>query len=224
MTAGFVYIMLNPSFPDQVKIGLTKRTSEERAQELRTSGVPTPFIVIYDELVTDCGAVEASVHRKLAGYRVSKDREFFRIPVKKAIKTLQQEAAAYMMSPLVLKRRIEILPKLKETYRGYLKPDIVSVAIVQPPGVCFLEIVRQADDKLEESEIVEKEDLQVFSGSDFYSSLFPPDAPIKENAEKFVNELTAYDLIRAGVPLFTDTAAKEIARIWEKGGKITKEL
>lgn len=221
MTSGFVYVLLNPSYPDLVKIGLTERTSEERARELRTSGVPTPFIVIYDELVSDCGAVEDAIHRRLAGYRVSDDREFFRIPVKEAIRTLQEEAAGFGVNPLALKRRVEILPALKQIYRGYLKPDIVSVAVVQPPGVCFLEIVRRATDS-SESEIVEREDLQIFMGKDYDTDLFPPDAPVNENAEKFVNELDAYDLIMTGMPLFTEPAIQEIASLWEKGGKIRR--
>ena len=222
MTAGFVYVMLNPSYPDLVKIGLTERTSEERARELRTSGVPTPFIVIYDELVSDCDAVEAAIHRRLAGYRVSDDREFFRIPVKEAIRTLQEETAAYRVNPLALKRRVEILSALKEIYRGYLKPDIISVAIVQPPGVCFLEVVRRAEDASKESEIVEREDLQIFGGDDSGIGLFPPNAPVRENAERFVNKLDAYDLIMTGMPLFTNSAAQEIADLWEKGGKLKR--
>jgi T5orf172 domain-containing protein len=54
MTTGFVYIMINPAMRGMVKIGLTKQTSKARAQGLRTTGVPDDFIVVYDELVTDC--------------------------------------------------------------------------------------------------------------------------------------------------------------------------
>lgn len=222
MTSGFVYVLLNPSYPDIVKIGLTERTSEERARELRTSGVPTHFIVIYDELVSNCNAVEAAIHRRLAGYRVSDDREFFRVPVKEAIRTLQEEAANYHMNHLALKMRVEILPALKELYRSYLKPDIISVAIVQPPGVCFLEVIRRADDASKGGEIVEREDLQIFTGDDYDTSLFSPNAPVNENAEMFVNELDAYDLIMTGMPLFTDSAAQEIADLWEKSGKLKR--
>lgn len=221
MATGFVYILLNPSYPDLVKIGLTERTSEERARELRTTGVPTEFLVIYDELVSDCRAVEDAVHRRLAGYRVSHDREFFRVPIKEAIRTLQEEAANYRVNSLILKRRVEILPALKDLYRGYLKPDIVSVAIVQPPGVCFLEVVRRANGEAD-SEIVEREDLQIFMGRDYNSSLFPPDVPVEENASRFVNELDAYDYIMTGMPLFTEQACNEIAYLWENGGNINR--
>ncbi|MBK6768927.1 MAG: GIY-YIG nuclease family protein [Ardenticatenales bacterium] len=220
MPTGFVYVLLNPSYPDVIKIGLTERTSEERARELRTTGVPTNFIVLYDELVTDCVAVESAVHRRLAGYRVSDDREFFRLPVKEAIRTLQEEASACRVNPLNLIRRVEILEALRQLYRGYLKPDIVSVAIVQPPGVCFLEVVRRAEGP--ETEIVDREDLQIFAGKDYDESLFSPGAPVEENAQRFVNELDAYDYIMTGMPLFTEEAWREIADLRKSGGKISR--
>ncbi|WP_420540706.1 GIY-YIG nuclease family protein [Nonomuraea roseoviolacea] len=76
--AGFVYILINPSFPDMVKIGLTRNLSGNRASQLsRHSGVPTDFIVIYDELVADCGAVERRLHKRFANQRVNDRREFF---------------------------------------------------------------------------------------------------------------------------------------------------
>ena len=219
MATGFVYVLLNPSFLDLVKIGLTEHTSEKRARELRKTGVPTPFIVVYDELVTDCETVEDAVHHRLAGYRVSDDREFFRVPVKEAIRTLREEAAGFQVNPLKLSRRVEILPALRQLYRGYLKPDLVSAAIVQPPGVCFLEVARRANDAAN-SEVVEREDLQIFAAEDLEGSLFPPDAPVEENADRFVNYLDAYDYIMTGMPLFTDAAIDEIAALWEKGGKL----
>jgi hypothetical protein len=91
---------------------------------------------------------------------------------------------------------------------------------VQPPGVCFLEVVGRADGASEENEIVEREDLQVFMGEEYNTDFFPPYAPVEENASRFVNELDAYDLIMTGMPLFTESAAQEIADLWESGGKI----
>lgn len=214
MATGFVYILLNPAFPDYVKIGLTLKSAEERARELRTTGVPAAFIVIYDELVSDCRAVERKVHQRFHGYRVENDREFFRVPVKEAIRVLREEAAAYQLSTGKLLRRIEILPALREMYRAFLKPDIISVAIVQPPGVCFLEVVRRANGTAE-SEIVETEDLEIFAGPYADDRLFPPDAPVEENASRFL-ELDGYSLIMTGMPLFTDRGDAAIAEQWER--------
>ena len=71
MAAGFVYVLLNPSFPNQVKIGLTEDAPDVRARKLWTTGVPTPFIVVYDELVSDCEEVESRLHMRFNGYRVN---------------------------------------------------------------------------------------------------------------------------------------------------------
>ena len=44
---GIVYTLINPSMPDLIKIGSTEKTAYERAEELYTTGVPTPFEVAY---------------------------------------------------------------------------------------------------------------------------------------------------------------------------------
>lgn len=76
MSTGFVYIMINPTLKGLVKIGRTKRTSKNRAQELRTTGLPDDFIVVYDELVTDSILVEKKLHKRFDDYRYQRNREF----------------------------------------------------------------------------------------------------------------------------------------------------
>jgi|GEM_PF-4954488 len=83
---GFVYILVNPAFPGFLKVGKTTKTPEIRARELSSgSGVPAPYAVAWDELVTDCDYVEKVIHQQLAHTRSRKDREFFSIPLKTAI-------------------------------------------------------------------------------------------------------------------------------------------
>jgi len=85
---GYVYVLMNPSMNNLVKIGKTERLPTERAKELSsTTGVPTPFIVVYDCYFESCSDAEKFVHTLLEGkgYRVSSHREFFEIPVKDAI-------------------------------------------------------------------------------------------------------------------------------------------
>jgi hypothetical protein len=96
MPEGFVYILINPAMPGLVKIGLTTDTSEARAAQLSTSsGIPSEFVVVYDELVADSAAVERSLHDQFREYRPNPRREFFRIPIKTAIKALQHEAQGF---------------------------------------------------------------------------------------------------------------------------------
>lgn len=68
--------------PDLIKIGYTTRTAEDRAKELYEGalGVPKPFVIAH---INDCEEpqeLEAVVHKRLAEYRVNKNREFFRYP------------------------------------------------------------------------------------------------------------------------------------------------
>ena len=89
---GFVYILLNPSFTHLLKIGKTQRTAEKRAKELSNKGktaLPAEYIVAYDIWVSDCHLVEQFVHKKLAKKRINTDREFFRIELKEAVKTIE---------------------------------------------------------------------------------------------------------------------------------------
>ena len=85
---GYVYALTNPSMPHLVKIGKTTRSPAERARELSgNTNIPTPFSVIYYASFDDCAAAEKYIHRELeeAGYRPSKNREFFEITVRDAV-------------------------------------------------------------------------------------------------------------------------------------------
>lgn len=76
---GYVYVLSNHTMPGMVKIGRTINNPARRARQLRTTGVPGTFRVVYSAWSSDCVSAETTVHRLLAGSRVAKDREFFRI-------------------------------------------------------------------------------------------------------------------------------------------------
>ena len=86
---GYVYILTNPSFKDDiVKIGLTSGTVEKRMKELQTTGVPTPFEKYASIKTTKFREVERFIHHSLSllseGCRVNDNREFFHISPEKA--------------------------------------------------------------------------------------------------------------------------------------------
>lgn len=81
---GFVYVLINESMPNLVKVGMTTRSVEQRMSELYQTGVPTPFDLYAEYLCPDCAAVEIAVHEALSGCRVSDAREFFICPAEKA--------------------------------------------------------------------------------------------------------------------------------------------
>lgn len=76
---GYVYILSNPAMPDFVKIGHTMKKVEERAKELSNTAVPLPYTVEHEELVEKPMVVERLLHAKLRNFRVSRDREFFKV-------------------------------------------------------------------------------------------------------------------------------------------------
>lgn len=93
---GYVYILVNPAFPGFVKVGKTTKEPEVRAREVSSgSGVPTPYAVAWDALVIDCHQVELLIHQQLAYARARNDREFFAVPLKKAISIISSIVAPF---------------------------------------------------------------------------------------------------------------------------------
>jgi hypothetical protein len=91
MKNGYVYVLANSSMPGLVKVGMTNIPPDDLAQELSgATGVPTPFIVVYEQFVADCGAAESFVHTilKRKGFRISENRGFFSAPVKEVINAI----------------------------------------------------------------------------------------------------------------------------------------
>lgn len=87
-TFGYVYVMINPSLPNLVKIGKTSREPNERAKELSSAtGVPTPFILVYYKPFRDCHLAESVIHHffEEKGARVNGNREFFQVSTNEAI-------------------------------------------------------------------------------------------------------------------------------------------
>jgi len=81
MEQGWVYVLVNSSLPGFAKVGRTSRPAAERAAELSAAtGVPTPFVVAFDQPFEDCWEAERQVHSELdrRGLRVAANREFFR--------------------------------------------------------------------------------------------------------------------------------------------------
>lgn len=89
MSRGYVYILINSLMPDILKIGKTTLHPNERAKQLRTTGVPVHFSVAYFEEFMDCEEAERKMHEELKDHRTSSDREFFTCPLKDAITLLQ---------------------------------------------------------------------------------------------------------------------------------------
>jgi predicted transport protein len=94
MAEGYIYILLNRAFQnDHYKIGMTTKTPEDRAREIsNATGVPRAFEVLYEQRVLDCQRAERVLHQRLHQYRSGSNREFFKLPLKAAIKALEDVA------------------------------------------------------------------------------------------------------------------------------------
>lgn len=85
---GHVYILVNSSFPELLKIGRTTKTPEIRASELSSTGTPGRFVVAYSVLVSNCIEVESEMHTFFSDKRHTNDREFFEVSSADAINIL----------------------------------------------------------------------------------------------------------------------------------------
>ena len=79
-SAEYVYILVNRSIPNMVKIGMTTRSVDERAREInKATGVPTPWVPVYSFRCYASWILEQRVHERLAPYRINVDREMFSV-------------------------------------------------------------------------------------------------------------------------------------------------
>ncbi|KAE8543780.1 GIY-YIG nuclease family protein [Marinobacter nauticus] len=82
----YIYICSNESIPGKVKIGKTEICPHRRIAALQTTGVPTPFELIFSAEVNDCHVSERAIHSALANFRSAHNREFFNIGPEDAVK------------------------------------------------------------------------------------------------------------------------------------------
>ena len=86
----FIYILENTLMPGLVKIGRTERSVSERVNELSSStGVPTGFTVVKEYSVANSVEAERIIHERLSDYRVSDNREFFKMEADDAVDIIE---------------------------------------------------------------------------------------------------------------------------------------
>ncbi|MCL5269083.1 MAG: GIY-YIG nuclease family protein [bacterium] len=85
---GWVYVIENKSMPGLVKIGYSTKDPILRAGELRNTGTPYPYIVVYDVLVEEPRDHEQRLHKVFEEKREGK--EWFRCSAKDAIYKIRE--------------------------------------------------------------------------------------------------------------------------------------
>jgi len=92
----YVYILTNKAMPGLIKIGFTDKTPQKRVESLnKASGVPMEFEIEWAFPCFSAIQLEKEVHIALDGYRLRKNREFFRINIEQAKETIRELGEKY---------------------------------------------------------------------------------------------------------------------------------
>ncbi|WP_198041409.1 GIY-YIG nuclease family protein [Micromonospora chokoriensis] len=211
---GEVYILHNCSLREGlVKIGLTTRAAEKRANELRTTGVPGKFHVLFSQVVDDALGVENRLHTRFQEFRYDDDREFFYVSPTRAISALLEEAGIALAKPAP-QGPADVLAGLRLRYGPLLDPALTAVSIEgggEAPTTLTCLLTGAADNGAADN-IVLRRDLDfVTSGGTPYFEL----AADSSQAAKLLFELGSYSLI-VTTPVFSQRGAQLIADLHEQ--------
>jgi len=89
---GFIYVLSNPAMPGLLKIGFTQHSdTQKRVLELsKNTAVPLHFVLEFEQVIENPMQYERLIHARLSQYRLSLDKEFFRIDPDTAEKIILQ--------------------------------------------------------------------------------------------------------------------------------------
>lgn len=88
---GFIYILSKREEPEILKIGMTHRSVEQRVKEINSAtGVLFPYSARGVFKVINPSEAEKAIFDELARYRIRKDREFFKIEYRHAMKIIKE--------------------------------------------------------------------------------------------------------------------------------------
>jgi len=105
---GTIYVLANLAIPGLVKVGKTTRSVDARIKELSSAtGVPSEFMLIYEQTFLDVDNAEGQIHVILEsrGYRHASNREFFNAKPSDVIKIINsvKESLDYNKTPNLIK-------------------------------------------------------------------------------------------------------------------------
>ena len=92
----YVYVLVNKSVPNMVKIGMTTNTPDQRARQISAAtGVATPWIPVYSYQCYRSDLLEAELHNHFHYCRVNTSREMFAIDSHTAQKVIEELGYKY---------------------------------------------------------------------------------------------------------------------------------
>lgn len=104
----YVYILVNPGYPNLVKIGITTKDVNARVTSINATATVHEWVVKYAIPVSIGSAhkIEQQVHTALAQYRVDSDqgnsREFFEIDPLTAVDVVTKTGALHMVGNVIV--------------------------------------------------------------------------------------------------------------------------
>lgn len=207
---GYLYILTNDSFPNLIKIGVTSKKVEQRAKELFTTGVPTPFNIAYQAFIDEKEKAENVIQDELYKEREHGRREFFRCTVEEAIEVFN----SYLVTSQNDKyESIEILNQFKEIYVKHINPKVSSIKITQTEKRVWIEST--IDDELGGGlldQIINRRDLGLIADNDENKLAFNPKRPILENAKKYLDSMPAVHYV-SNPQLFNKVSFDKLCKI-----------
>jgi hypothetical protein len=107
---------------------------------------------------------------------------------------------------------VEILPELKSKYNQYLKPEIVSIRLIQSTDRVWLEhtVEKEMAGYLKDQDI-SRTDLAFICDGGPDVKMFRPEDDVEYNAKKFIDNFDPYSIINC-TDIFTDTAVNRIQK------------
>ncbi|HXB06387.1 MAG TPA: GIY-YIG nuclease family protein [Puia sp.] len=118
---GIVYILVNPAFPNMIKIGMTNNEDVKlRMAQIYSTGVPLPFECVYAARVINPERVENALHTAFGPDRVNPKREFFEIDSAQAISIIKLMEIEDV-TPRVAREKEEVDEVDREAGEAYAK-------------------------------------------------------------------------------------------------------
>ncbi len=180
MKQGTIYVLFNPAMKGLLKIGKTTRLSETRANELsKATGVPAEFHVVYEEEFNDVSKAEQLIHSKLDEYRYNRNREFFQLSLKQAIRVVMAVKEAEKAS-------LNDSSSMPTKYNGYL-----FRSELQARWAVFFDMLYQLGyEYLSES-------VSLPSGASYQPDFWLPSLQVFVKVDSSEEQVTADDLLKA---------------------------
>lgn len=162
MNKGYVYILTNAALQGLVKIGRTTKSPVVRAGQLRSTGVPKPFVVHKSVLSPNCLVLERNVHSELEAHRVDSDREFFDCTPDEAVEVLERlhEELVHEFTDMFLGTHV-LVPETHFVDPSYLDLLAHAAGYSVPELVAVLGEVYASDERIDFDVLVQRFEARI---------------------------------------------------------------